>query len=104
MENAERAEIVMKEPFGVVNRRLLRNIRIHRDIEPVKLGDIVRVHDSNYIGEVKKACEMTDEGELVEYDADTHLSKESWQASVYAAGAVVQACEKVMKKEARNAF
>lgn len=54
VENAERAEVVMHAPHGVLHRRTLKNIKVDNEIEPVNLGDIVRVHDSNYIGEVKK--------------------------------------------------
>lgn len=91
VENPERAEIVMNSPFGVLHRKTLKNIRVDKDISPVKLGDIVRVHDSNYIGEIKKVCAILDEGDLAEYDGDTHISRETWEASVYAAGACIQA-------------
>lgn len=67
VENAERIESVMNSPWGVIHRRPLKNVKIDKDIEPVKLGDIVRVHDSNYIGEVKRTCAMIEEDDLVEY-------------------------------------
>lgn len=53
VENPERAEIVMNSPYGIMHRTTMRNVTINREIKPALLGDIVRVHDSNYIGEIK---------------------------------------------------
>jgi acetoin utilization deacetylase AcuC-like enzyme len=104
LENAERAEIVMNSPFGIIHRRSLNNLVIDRNPPAVGLGDIVRVHDSNYIGEIKRTCAMLDDTEMIEYDGDTHLSAQTWEASVYGAGACVEACKKIMEKNAKNAF
>jgi acetoin utilization deacetylase AcuC-like enzyme len=104
VENAERAEIVINPPFGIIHRRSLKNVRIIKDISPATLGDIVRVHDSNYIGEVKKACSVLNVGDLAEYDGDTHISYKTWESSIYAAGACIEAAKRVMKKEIKNAF
>lgn len=35
---------------------------------------------------------------------DTASSEKTWQAAVAACGAVIEACERVMRKEYRNAF
>jgi acetoin utilization deacetylase AcuC-like enzyme len=64
VENPERAEIVVNSPKGLIYRHSLRNVKLNKNITPAKLGDIVRVHDSNYIGEIKKFCEIIDDGEL----------------------------------------
>lgn len=104
VENAERAEIIMNSPFGILYRRSLKHLTIDRNPSAIKIGDIVRVHDSNYIGEIKKTCGMLDETDLIEYDGDTHLSAKTWEASIYAAGACVEACKKIMEKTAKNAF
>lgn len=47
----------------------------------------MRVHDSNYIGEIVGACNAIDEGDLGEFDGDTNFTQETWDASIYAAGA-----------------
>jgi len=94
----------MNSPFGITHRRALKNLSIVKDITPVNLGDIVRVHDSNYIGEVKKLCSILGETDLAEYDGDTHISRRTWDASIYGAGACVGACKRVMEKTSKNAF
>lgn len=104
VENPERAEIVVNSPKGLIYRHSLRNVKLNKNITPAKLGDIVRVHDSNYIGEIKKFCEIIDDGELWEYDGDTHISKLTWDASVYAAGACIEGVNQIMSKNAKNVF
>jgi acetoin utilization deacetylase AcuC-like enzyme len=47
---------------------------------------------------------MLDDTEMIEYDGDTHLSARTWEASIYGAGACVEACKKIMEKNAKNAF
>lgn len=94
----------MNSPFGILNRKSLKNISIDTNPTAVCLGDIVRVHDSNYIGEIRKIWGELSEDELIEYDADTHISKETWRASVYSAGACIEAARKVMNKTTKNAF
>ena len=53
---------------------------------------------------LNKFCSIIDEGELWEYDGDTHISKLTWEASIYAAGACIDACKQIMNKNAKNAF
>ena len=38
------------------------------------------------------------------YDNDSHISAKTWQAALHAAGSVIEACDKVMTPEYRNAF
>lgn len=94
----------MNSPFGILHRRSLKNVTIDTNPSKVKFGDVVRVHDSNYIGELRRICEELEEEELIEYDADTHISKKTWEASLYSAGAAIEAVKKVMNKTAKNAF
>lgn len=104
LENAERAEVVVNPPYGILHRKFLKNIQLSKSFAPAMLGDIVRVHDSNYIGDVKDKCSKLKDEELKEFDEDTHYSKKTWEASVYSAGALIEACKQIMSKTAKNAF
>ena len=103
-ENAERAEIIAEPPKGIMHRHTLKNVTFSNEFETVKVGDIVRVHDSNYIGDIMRRCEDLDEHDLENYDGDTNISKHTWEASVKAAGACIKACTQVMEKSSKNAF
>ena len=104
VENAERVEVIINSPSGILHRNTLKHITIKSDFEAVKLGDIVRVHDSNYIGEVIDACNNLDEDELCEFDGDTHFSKQTWESCTKAAGSCIEACTQIMNGKAKNAF
>ncbi len=47
---------------------------------------------------------FTDNKQLARFDRDSMMSEKTWDASLIAAGAVIEACDKVMKGEVRNAF
>ena len=77
--------------------------------KPACIADILRIHDYRYISRVIKICEnlqngLYDQETLVRYDRDTILSAESWNAALLATGAVIEACDKVMTDQYRNAF
>ncbi len=58
------------------------------------------VHDRRHIEHVRSAC-ATGPTQL---DPDTVVSQDSWQAALYAAGAGIEAVEKVLTGELQNAF
>lgn len=71
-----------------------------------KLADILRVHDYRYIKNVMQKCKMLQESEdvLAKYDRDSMLSADSWQAALLATGSLIEAVDRVMSGEFRNAF
>jgi len=68
-------------------------------IKPRKAGadDIVRVHNLEYLDRIRNAGQ----GEL---DPDTFMSRDSFDAAVHAAGAVLEAVDQCRKKNIERAF
>ncbi|MFQ5956452.1 MAG: histone deacetylase family protein, partial [Candidatus Brocadiales bacterium] len=64
------------------------------------IEEIALVHDRNYINRAKEVAE----GGGGQLDPDTTLSRDSYLAALYAAGALLTATDSVMEKTARNAF
>jgi acetoin utilization deacetylase AcuC-like enzyme len=58
--------------------------------------DILKVHTKNYFGNVKTFTGY--------YDPDTYISKNSFEAAMYAAGAVIEAVDKSKKGKIERAF
>lgn len=105
MENAERLEILMKEPFGVFHGDSLKGkVNLKSEFPDGQLGDIILAHDGSYVHFIKKACENIIDGEMMQLDGDTALTHESWPAAIKAVGAVVAACKEVIEGKKRNAF
>lgn len=72
------------------------------------LADILKVHDFNYIQKVKESISQLDgtRNKVIKmFDGqDTASSELTLKAALLAAGAVVEACDAVMKEGYRNAF
>ncbi len=71
-----------------------------REPEPIALETIALVHPKSYIDFIARSCKE----ELTLLDSDTVVSKNSFLAARLAAGAVVDAVDKVSKGEWQNAF
>lgn len=83
------------------------------------MADVYRVHDYNYL---MKVLQMSNKLSLFQsptlsrfgnvlyipfnpvIDRDSTVSEKTWEASLIACGAVIEACNKVMRGEVRNAF
>ena len=68
--------------------------------EPARLEDIERVHSGTYIATLDRFC-ASGGGSL---DPDTHVSIESWEAALLAAGAGMDAVRRLRAGEADAAF
>jgi acetoin utilization deacetylase AcuC-like enzyme len=71
-------------------------------IEPryATLEEVLRVHDPRYVDRVLASAEKPHG----RFDPDTVTSPKTYQAALMAAGGVMEAINKVMKGEVRNAF
>ena len=67
---------------------------------------MVKVHEYSYIQRVFNKCRDLRAGKdwLGKFDGDTLVSEDSLQVAVRAAGAVIEACDKVMSNAYKNAF
>jgi acetoin utilization deacetylase AcuC-like enzyme len=68
---------------------------------PAPLEAVVRAHTDHYVGELKSR--IPKQG-YVPIDPDTSMNPDTWEAALRAAGAVVDATDRVMAGELSNAF
>jgi acetoin utilization deacetylase AcuC-like enzyme len=76
-------------------------------VTPVRISDVLRVHDYNYLKKVidkNEALQQTENEVRIRYDRDCHISKHTWESSLISCGAVVEAVDAVMKGDVKNAF
>lgn len=72
---------------------------------PAKPVDILKIHDFRYIEKVKKKVLEAEEADaFVKMDNDSTISAETWKAALLSTGAVIQACDKLMSGQYKNAF
>lgn len=96
-ENARRLEAVLAA-FNEDPELVKRLQRIKP--APASKADIARCHDEGMIEEIRA---MVQEGASF-LDADTRISRESFDVAVLAAGAAIAAVDAVMKEEGGRAF
>ncbi|CDW86211.1 histone deacetylase [Stylonychia lemnae] len=102
-ENAERLMVMIQKEKGtlIASEEFTNDQKFtQRTVtQKAKEGDVFRVHDYNYLMKVIKQTET-----LKIRDGDTVLSADSWDCSLLSCGAVIEACDSIMKGETRNAF
>ena len=109
-ENAERLMVLMDQDKGVLTRDTTitadPRYELKESVVPANIGDVLKVHDYRYIKTVIAKCQAInpDWENLARYDRDSSLSSESWNAALLSAGAIIEACDKVMLDEYKNGF
>lgn len=79
----------------------LWNALVHITPQPANRKDILAIHTSDHVDLVQRIC---DSGGGVLDEGDTHVSPESYDVAMLAAGAVKSAVDAVMLKEVDSAF
>lgn len=87
------------------------NYQVQEVIKPACMTDILRVHEHRYIKNVMARVQELEEAQKVHeelvigrYDRDSYLSSDTWKAALLSSGSVIEAIDKVMSNEFRNAF
>lgn len=110
-ENSDRLSVLV-DPYQGIFRTCTEfeqcNLTLKDSAQEACVGDILKVHDFNYIMKVvahMKTMAGTKNKVIKPFDGqDTASSERTWQAALIAAGAVVEACDGVMSGQYRNAF
>jgi len=95
-ENSRRLERILE---SVKSGDLGERIRMQKPLA-ASVEDVVRVHSREMVDHVKQLCESG-----ARYvDMDTHISRESYDVALLAAGAAISAVDAVMKEDGGRAF
>eukprot|EP01039_Chlorochromonas_danica_P004697 gene4697-5145_t len=109
-ENVRRLHLLLDRSDGVLRAADICNrLRWVTDTEMAPISDVLRVHEWDYICQLRHHCErlaleQEEDEALFNLDADTSISRDSFQAALAAAGAVCRAVDEVLKRSAKNAF
>lgn len=97
-ENHLRLEYMYEHLRGIS----LGNRIVDIEAEPTDIRTLQLVHDEHYIDYVRKTCEEHEAAALD--DGDTRVCKASFDVSLYAAGAVIQAVNLVDRGDFKRVF
>ncbi len=85
-------------------------VTLHGHVEQMEpadadLEDLLRVHTTDQVERVRRACRRAEEREAIEsLDADTKVSGASWDAAIGSAGTAIRAAADVVEGRVRTAF
>lgn len=96
-ERPDRLRAIIK----AIDESKIKELLLYPKFLPATVEQIQLAHTSEYISIVKEAIE---DGYRQLPTGDTIISKDSWQAALLAVGAIVSACDSVMKKDLHSAF
>lgn len=104
-ENVRRLKVLVDKEVGA-----LRTAHFNSSVEWVEeapraaISDVLRVHDYTYIKRLESVCAEIQGDEVKNLDGDTAVSAKSFEAAMYAAGAICHAIDQVCSGANRNAF
>jgi len=105
-ENVRRLNVLINDDDGILRCGEFSGCKWNTDVRRAALSDVLKVHEYPYIERVSKLCSATpDHPRAIQtLDADTTVSRWSFEAALRAAGSVCEAVDKVMAGDVRNAF
>lgn len=108
VENTDRLSVLLQPPFGVfLSDYFIKNCVFKNNSPPASLADISKVHDYEYINRIRNICmtlKKNQSNNIEKYDSDTYISQSTFDASLQAAGCVIDAIDQVLSEEQYNAF
>jgi hypothetical protein len=103
VENPDRLQVLLNPDDGVFYSQFFNQRFIIKECtKKAEIGDILKCHDFNYIERVRSICEEyknTNKDGVYKFDTDTCINQHTWESSEYAAGAVIEAVDSLMKNE-----
>ena len=106
-ENVHRLMCLVRPDKGVLRgAEFSGRLEWDHDVRPAAIADVTRVHEWNYVRQLKAFCEgiPDDPAVTANLDGDTALSHRTYRAALAAAGAVTHAVDRVVNGTARHAF
>mmetsp|Transcript_1042 Transcript_1042/g.1348 ORF Transcript_1042/g.1348 Transcript_1042/m.1348 type:complete len:909 (+) Transcript_1042:110-2836(+) len=105
-ENISRLKVIYNKENGVLKAKKFSDLEWCDSSQRAHIGDILRVHDYSYVEKVRKVCQRIEAApsKIANLDGDTAVSHLSYDAALRAAGAVIEAVDRVCSGYNRNAF
>jgi len=105
-ENVRRLSVLLHEEVGILRSGEFDACRWEGECRRASMADILKVHEYNYIEKISQICaQLPDHPKAIaNLDADTAVSRWSFEGAMRASGSVCEAVDRVMSGDFRNAF
>ena len=109
-ENVNRLETLMHKKRGILRASEFSCVEVVSEVRPATMADVLRVHEYPYVRKIQRICERipawhtAPNGARDTIDGDTEVCRDSFQAALCAAGAVVEAVDRVVAGSAEKVF
>lgn len=109
-ENVDRLQTLLHPIRGILRSGEFENVDIVSEVRPATMADVLRVHEYPYVRKIQRICERipdwntSPKGALGTIDGDTEVCHNSFSAALCAAGAVVEAVDRVVAGSAEKVF
>mmetsp|Transcript_9501 Transcript_9501/g.21229 ORF Transcript_9501/g.21229 Transcript_9501/m.21229 type:complete len:1072 (+) Transcript_9501:138-3353(+) len=105
-ENIRRLRVLLNDETGILRSSEFSALSWESEARRASIADVMKVHEYNYVESISQACASLPDhpSAIANLDADTAISRWSFEAAMRAAGSVCEAVDKVMSGDFRNAF
>mmetsp|Transcript_31205 Transcript_31205/g.44299 ORF Transcript_31205/g.44299 Transcript_31205/m.44299 type:complete len:1012 (+) Transcript_31205:183-3218(+) len=105
-ENVRRLHVLVNEKNGILRSGEFGKMVWQGEARRAAMADILKCHEYNYVETISEMCGSIPDhpSAIAHLDADTAISRWSFEAAMRAAGSVCEAVDKVVNGEHRNAF
>lgn len=105
-ENVRRLTVLINDDDGILRTSEFSGCKWNTEVRRAAMADVLKVHEYTYIEKTSQLCaSIPDHPNAIQtLDADTTVSRWSFEAALRAAGSVCEAVDKVMSGDFRNAF
>jgi acetoin utilization deacetylase AcuC-like enzyme/ankyrin repeat protein len=105
-ENIRRLHVLVNENDGILRCEEFSQVKWQSSARRAALSDVLKCHEYEYVEKISELCLSIPDHPLAiaHLDADTAVSRWSFESALRAAGSVCEAVDKVVNGENRNAF
>ena len=108
-ENVNRLNTLLNSKNGTLRGSEFKNVKYVSSVKPAAWVDILRCHEYAYLKKVQKACEKLPDIRVLPraigtIDGDTAVCSQSFNAALAAAGATIEAVDRIVSGETKKVF
>ncbi|KAL3936097.1 MAG: hypothetical protein SGBAC_008516 [Bacillariaceae sp.] len=105
-ENVRRLHVLTDDETGILRSGEFSKCIWENETRRAAMVDVLKCHEYNYVESISQLCSSIPDhpSAIAHLDADTAMSRWSFEAALRAAGSVCEAVDKVMSGDFRNAF
>lgn len=105
-ENVRRLEVLLDQETGILRTGEFGRCVWEGEARRAAMVDVLKCHEYSYVESISQLCSSIPDhpNGIAHLDADTAVSRWSFEAALRAAGSVCEAIDKVVAGDCRNAF